>query len=119
MCLDTPTWDQSVVHSEFLEQLRHSSEGWYEAALPWKGNRPPLPNNRTGSLKRLGTLVQRLKKSGKLDEYDAIIQDQLQEGIVENAEMSAIGREFYIPHKAVVREKSENVLRHSAERNFK
>ena len=39
-----------------------------------------------------------------LDEYDAIIQDQLRDGIVEKADMAPFGREFYIPHKAVVRE---------------
>ena len=39
-----------------------------------------------------------------LEEYDAIIQDQLRDGIVEKADMPPTGREFYIPHKAVVRE---------------
>lgn len=42
-----------------------------------------------------------------MDDYDAIIQDQLQEGIVEDAEIPAKGTEFYIPHKAVIREGSE------------
>ena len=104
---DTPTGDQNVVHTEFLEQLQRSPEGWYEAALPWKGNHRSLPENKWGSIKRLATLVQRLKKTERLDEYDSIIQDQLQEGIVEDAEMPATGREFYIPHKAVVKENAE------------
>ena len=64
---DTPTGDQNVVHAEFREQLPRSPEGWYEAAHPWRGNHPPLPN-KTGSLRRLGSLVQRLEKTGKLDE---------------------------------------------------
>ena len=104
---DTPSGDQSIVYAEFLEQLSRSPEGWYETGLPWKGDHPPLPSNKSGSLKRLGSLVQRLKKTGRLDDYDAIIQDQLKEGIVEEAEMTATGREFYIPHKAVVRESAE------------
>ena len=66
-----------------------------------------MPNNATGSLKRLGSLVQRLKRNGKLKDYDTIIQEKLQEGIVEEAEMPAKGREFYIPHKAVIRENAE------------
>ena len=93
---DTPTGDQNVVHTEFLEQLQRSPEGWRS-----------LPENKGGSIKRLATLVQRLKKTERLDEYDSIIQDQLQEGIVEDAEMPANGREFYIPHKAVVKENAE------------
>ena len=101
---DSPCGDQSMVHSEFLEQLERSPEGWYQTRLPWKGNHPPLPSNKQGSLRRLKTLTQRLTKNGTLDEYDAIIQEQLRDGIVEEAEMTPTGREFYIPHKAVVRE---------------
>ena len=105
---DTPSGNQSVVYTEFREQLRRSPNGWYEARLPWKGDHPPLPSNESGSLKRLGNLVQRLKKTGGLDEYNAIIHDQLREGIVEEADMPASGKEFYIPHKAVVRENVES-----------
>ena len=93
-----------MVHAEFREQLQRSPEGWYEATLPLKGNHPPLPNNKAGSLRRLGSLVQRLQKTGKLDEYDEIIQEQLREGVVEEAESAPVRREFYLPHKAVTRE---------------
>ena len=55
---DTTIGDQSVVHQEFLEHLKHRPEGWYETALPWKGNHPPLPDNKLGSFKRLATLLQ-------------------------------------------------------------
>ena len=68
---------------------------------------PPLPNNKTGSLKRLASPVQRLKRNGKLDDYDAIIQQQLEEGVVEEAEEPAQVKKLYIPHKAVIRENSE------------
>ena len=101
---DTPIGDQRVVYQEFLEQLKGSPERWYETALPWKGNHPPLPDHNLGSLERLATLLQRLKRNGKLEEYDAIIREQLEEGVVEGTEMPAKGKEFYIPHKAVIRE---------------
>ena len=94
---EKPNGDQSVVYEEFLEQLSRGPEGWYETGLPWKGDHPPLPSHKSRSLKRLGSLVQRLKKTGKLDDYDAVIQEQLEEGIMEEAEMAAVGREFYIP----------------------
>ena len=51
--------------------------------------------------------MKRLKRNEQLDDYDVIIKEQLQEGIVEEAEVGATGREFYIPHKAVVREGAE------------
>ena len=66
-----------------------------------------MPNNKTGSLKRLASLVQRLKRNSKLVDYDVIILQQLEEGVVEEAEVPAQVKEFYIPHKAVIRESSE------------
>ena len=92
---EKPNGDQSVVYEEFLEQHSRSPEGLYETGLPWKGDHPPLPSHKSGSLKRLGSLVQRLKKTGKLDDYDAVIQEQIEEGIIEEAEMAAVGRELY------------------------
>ena len=104
---DSPSGDQSVVYDEFKEQLRRSEEGWYETGLPWKGNHTPLPNNKEGSLRRLASLVRKLEKNGTIEDYNAVIQEQLIEGIVERAPNSVVGREF-IPHKGVVRETAES-----------
>ena len=97
-----------MVYDEFKEQLRRSDEGWYETGLPWKGNHTPLPNNKEGSLRRLASLVRKLEKNGTIEDYNAVIQEQLTEGIVERAPNSVEGREFYIPHKGVVRETAES-----------
>ena len=105
---DSPSGDQSVVYDEFKEQLRRSEEGWYETGLPWKGNHSPLPNNKEGSLRRLASLVRKLEKNGSMEDYNAVIQEQLIEGIVERTPNSVVGREFYIPHKGVVRETAES-----------
>ncbi|XP_068691046.1 uncharacterized protein [Montipora foliosa] len=105
---DPPSGDQSVVHSEFLEQLQRSPEGWYESGPPWKGDHQPLPSDKSGSLRRLSSLIQRLKRVGKLQNYYAIMQEQLTEEIIEEASMEPKGREFYIPHKPVLRESAES-----------
>ena len=42
-----------------------------------------------------------------LDEYDAVIRKQLQEGVVEPATAEVTGREFYLPHRAVLRQSAE------------
>ena len=104
---DSPPGDQETVHAEFKEQLKRSREGWYETGLPWKGNHPTLPNNKAGSLRRLSNTVRKLERTDMLEKYDAVIQDQLAQGVVERAECEAKGREFYIPHKAVVWETAE------------
>ncbi|CAB4021652.1 Hypothetical predicted protein, partial [Paramuricea clavata] len=106
---DSPAGDQDVVYQEFREQLkRNADEGWYETRLPWKGDHPPLPSYRNGSIRRLHTQVRKLRKMGKLEDYDAIIREQLNEGIVEHAPNEAVGREFYMPHRAVIREGAES-----------
>ena len=100
--------DQETVYEEFKEQLTKSAEGWNETSQPWKENHPPLPKNRTGSLKRLENLVHRLERRGQLKRYNDIIHDQLKRGNVERTdEAGSVGKELYIPHKAVVRENAE------------
>ena len=47
-----------------------------------------------------------------MEQYDQIIQDQLVQGIVEPAKDEAKGKEFYIPHKPVVRESAETTKMH-------
>lgn len=53
-------------------------------------------------------MIQKLEKNSILEKYDAIIKDQLDEGIVERVPGPPVGVEFYIPHKAVVREAAES-----------
>ena len=84
-----------------------SSDGRYETALPWKGDHPPLPNNQNGSLLRLNSLLCKLRPTDMLAQYDAVIREQLEEGVVERAPSEAMGKEFYLPHRAVVRENAE------------
>ncbi|XP_022804811.1 uncharacterized protein LOC111342037 [Stylophora pistillata] len=105
---DCATGDQDEVYSEFKEQLRRGEEGWYETSLPRKGNHPPLPSNEAGSLRRLPGLVKKLRSQGMIERYDQVIQDQIKAGIVERVSRPSTGQhEFYIPHKAVVRDTAE------------
>lgn len=104
---DTPEHDQGVVHNEFKEQLTRDQEGWYETGLPWRGNPLRLPTNERGSQRRLISLTSKLQRDGLTAEYDSIIQEQKESGVIEPANNPAKGVEFYIPHKAVIRETAE------------
>lgn len=105
---DTHENDQQAVYEEFKEQLERNPAGWYQTRLPWKGTHPTLPTNETGSKRRLEQLVRKLERNGQYEEYDCIIQEQLQQGIVEPAPDIPTGKEYYIPHKGVVRENAES-----------
>ena len=99
---DTAEHDQGSVYEEFKEQLVRSSEGWYETGLPWRGNHPPLPSNKEGSLRRLDRLVKKLDRQGITTEHNQIIEEQKRTGIIELAPDPPTGQEFYLPHKPVV-----------------
>ncbi|XP_028413930.1 uncharacterized protein LOC114536783 [Dendronephthya gigantea] len=106
--LEDPTEEGSqAIYDDFKDELTRDKEGWYETSLPWKSHHPHLPSNERGSIRRLNNLVKRLEKRGIYKEYNDIIQDQLVKGIVEPAPATAKGKEFYIPHKPVVKETAE------------
>ena len=105
---DSSDNDQSFVFQEFKEQLTRSPEGWYETGLPWKPNHPFLPNKKQGSLKRLTSLHRSLERDGLSEQYESIIRDQLASGIIEEAPVVVHGKEFYIPHKCVIRKSAES-----------
>ena len=97
------------VYQEFKEQLGRDETGCYETNLLWKVNSPELPTNKLGSLRRLESLLKRLKKDRELfQQYDQIIRDQLKEGIIEEAsEDVPNGKEFYLPQKPVIRQSAK------------
>ena len=101
---DSKEHDQNIVHAEFKEQLQRSAEGCYETGLPWRSNHSELPSNKSGSLRRLDGLTKKLQRCGMTEVYDNIIPDQVKAGIVEKA---LVNKEFYLPHKYVVKEKTE------------
>ena len=93
------------VLTEFEEKIKLKN-GRYQVSLPWKDVHPPLPDNYQLALKRLRGLQRRLQQQPTLlKEYDAIIQDQVKQGIVEEVTdpTPTDGRVVhYLPHHAVV-----------------
>ena len=52
--------------------------------------------------------MRRLKRKNLTYDYDAVIEQQHEQGIVEPANDKPIGKEYYIPHKEVVRESAQS-----------
>ena len=105
---DRPSTHQSDVHEEFKEQLARSPDGRYETGLPWKRNCPELPNNYADSVRRVNSPLRKLKRIDMPDQYADIIREQPEEGVVEKAPAKVTGKEFYMPHGAVIRENAES-----------
>ena len=104
---DSSEHDQNLVHEEFKEQLQCSPEGWYGTGLPWRSSHPTLKSNKTGSLRRLQSLTRKLQRDGHMEQYDKVIREQWEEGIIEEAAETTSNQEFYRPHNGAFKESSE------------
>ena len=96
------------VHESFENDIGFS-EGRYSVKLPWKQGHDPLPSNINISLSRMKGQLKRLRKEPEvLDEYDSIIKEQLNSGVIEKvAELEETERVHYLPHHAVIRRDAE------------
>ena len=99
----------------FLEEMLFK-QNRYEVGLPWKEDHPEIPDHYTVCLNRLRFLQRKLLKSPELlHEYDSIIRDQVEKGIVEpvtevtgnNPEPCKFANSsqpvHYLPHHCVIR----------------
>ena len=69
--------------TDLKEQLQLKEDGFYETRLSWKPNRLDLPTNKEVAISRLKATTRKLEKINKLQEYDIIMPEQIQEGIIE------------------------------------
>jgi len=103
-------WDLEslgVKHGEqdFQKDIRFQ-DGWYEVSLPWKQSHPMLPSHYDLALKRLVGLLKHLRHTPDiLRQYDAVIKDQLNRGIIKTVDLvkEPVHQVHYLPHHAVIR----------------
>ena len=95
------------VHETFVKDIRFEN-GHYVVKLPWRQHHDILPDNFELSSGRLISTLKRLKKDPPLlKEYDRIINEQLQNGIIEQVYPLVEPhdqRVHYLSHHPVVRE---------------
>ena len=93
----------------YNDQIVLTIDGFYEAPLPWKSDRLPLPDNKELTLRRLQSSTKRLEKIGKLEEYHQIMKEQLNTGIIEPVPKSPMGEVVhYIPYQPVIKESADS-----------
>ena len=91
------------------------NNGRYEVSLPWKEFHPLLPDNYTLSQRRLLNLLKRLRQDPTLlQDYDTIIREQIEKGIVEDAppKTTDSAHLHYLPHHAVIRRDKDTTKMH-------
>ncbi|XP_065902557.1 uncharacterized protein [Dysidea avara] len=101
--------------NEFSNHIQFH-ENYYEVSLPWKEGHCDLPNHFSLSLNRLRHLQHKLLRNPDLlTEYNRIIEEQLQKGIIEQVNAPIPGQfekytlnkrgesVHYLPHHTVIR----------------
>ncbi|XP_065060233.1 uncharacterized protein LOC135687567 [Rhopilema esculentum] len=87
--------------------------GKYEISLPFKEDHPVIADNYQVARKRLESLLKRLNsKPDVLHQYNEVISEQLNSGVVEKVEdtelcSAPVGSVYYNPHREVVREERQ------------
>ena len=100
--LSTESDDEAL--EKFCENVKFLN-GRYHVTWPWKGDNVDLPDNFGLAFKRMKSLVHRLQLNKELlQNYDAIIKQQLDKGIIERVDTSIVcdTRKHYLPHHPVL-----------------
>lgn len=86
------------------EGIKQKPNGHYEMLLPFKEERPSLPNNKVCAEHRLRCLEKRLKKNDQyLRDYVAFMEDIIARDDAERVPESELNNQttWYIPHHGV------------------
>ena len=105
--------EEKTLYNEFTTRVIFR-DCHYQVSLPWKEFHDPLPNNYSLSVKRLRGLLCRPRQDPEiLKEYNRTIRDQLKKDVIEPVPdgESPPAQTHYLPHHAVVQDKSTIKLR--------
>ena len=70
-------------HQTFKDHIKYCEKGYYETALPRKLGHSPLPSKKLLTKARLLATTKRFEKIGKLEQYQKVMLDQTNTGILE------------------------------------
>ena len=81
--------NETSVYEHFLDSIRFDGHK-YVVKLPFRESAPLLPDNYQLSVKHLNSMSSRLRKQHELlKEYDEIVRNQTEKGILEDVDPNA------------------------------
>ena len=96
-----PLTNDEIALKTFNDSLKIEN-GRFQVKWPWIEEFPQLPTNRPLAYGRLKSCVNRLQNSNLIYQYDRIIQDQLNMGVIEKVESTSGDMMHYLPHHPVI-----------------
>lgn len=99
---------EEEVIANFEENIHVNEQGRYEVCLPWKAGHDDLLSNQELSIRRLESTTKKLFTCGKFHDYNKILGEWEQTGIIEEVPETEkdIDGTHYLPHRAVTKEAS-------------
>jgi len=97
--------EDKIANATVTESLTFA-DGHYCIGMPWKDNKPVLPDNYTMALRRLQNTEKRLQTSSQLGkDYDEVIQSYVKRGYIRKVspEEKAPDEVWYLPHFPILR----------------
>ena len=103
---DDPTsYSKIDLLKEYLDSIGREEDGRYNAALTWKANKWQLENNYALAERRLNGLLNRLRRTPVLlQAYHEEMNQLVEKGFAEEADLGYDGLHTYLPHHPVIRE---------------
>uniref|UniRef100_A0A914GUX4 CCHC-type domain-containing protein n=1 Tax=Globodera rostochiensis TaxID=31243 RepID=A0A914GUX4_GLORO len=107
--------DDDTAMQIFEKKAKRLPDGRYCAGWPWKEYPPELPSNYNMAYRRLGGLLEKLRKTPELlRKYDESIRREHELGFFEKGERKEGYPEHFLPHHGVVTHKLRIVFDASA-----
>ncbi|GBN91615.1 hypothetical protein AVEN_267607-1 [Araneus ventricosus] len=103
---------QEEARDNFLSTVKVNEEGRFQVSLPWLDNHLSLKDNYDLAVKRLDSIVKRLKAEKLYGAYGEVFNEWKREGMIEEVPKSEIDLPcHYLPHRHVVNENSATRIR--------
>ena len=103
--------DDQIALNFFQKSVRRLENGRYMVKWPWKCEKFNLPSNFGLSYKRFLGLLEKLRKMPELiKEYEKIIKEDLEKGILEITDRKEGGLEHFLPHHPVISPKKIRIV---------
>jgi len=107
---DPITKDDQVAMELFKKTIKMGDNGRYIVKWPWKIKKEDLPSNFNLAYKRFLGLLEKLRKTPELlKEYDKILEDDRQRGVLEITSKTG-GIEHFLPHHPVISPKKIRIV---------